>query len=300
MTSSDHEFGGVSTDLKLSLVEGYLRAFTTALRGKFSELWYLDAFAGTGERTVRHAAKEGDLFDPATDERIERHRGSAQIAIDVSPAFDRLIFMDINPKHCEALRELRLKHSDRQIHVLEGNANEAIQRVLRNRPWDGIRGVMFLDPYGMSVNWETLGSIRATEAIDVWYLFSLSGLFRQAALDRGAVDQSKHAAITRVLGTNEWETAFYRKTEKLDLFGQIDEEHARVADVEAMEAFVWTRLSTLFPKVLKPFRLKDNRGISQFALFFCISNPDPRAIGLATRIANHILNSGKVSHVRPR
>jgi hypothetical protein len=72
MKSTDHEFGGVSTDLKLSVVDDYLRAFTTALRGKFKDLWYIDAFAGTGERTVRHSAQDAGLFDPATEERIER------------------------------------------------------------------------------------------------------------------------------------------------------------------------------------------------------------------------------------
>jgi len=59
----EHEFGGVSTDLKLSIVEDYLRAFTTALRSKFRELVYIDAFAGTGERTVRYAADELSLLD---------------------------------------------------------------------------------------------------------------------------------------------------------------------------------------------------------------------------------------------
>jgi len=43
----EHEFGGVSTDLKLSLVGAYLHEFTTALMGKF-DLCYIDAFAGTG------------------------------------------------------------------------------------------------------------------------------------------------------------------------------------------------------------------------------------------------------------
>ncbi|TIN59694.1 MAG: hypothetical protein E5Y29_29475, partial [Mesorhizobium sp.] len=41
--TADHEFGNLSTDLKLSLVEEYLGAFTTALRSKFAELWYIDA-----------------------------------------------------------------------------------------------------------------------------------------------------------------------------------------------------------------------------------------------------------------
>lgn len=38
----DHEFGGLSTDLKLSIVEKYLHAYTTALRGKFDNLWSLE------------------------------------------------------------------------------------------------------------------------------------------------------------------------------------------------------------------------------------------------------------------
>ncbi|SEE75977.1 three-Cys-motif partner protein [Rhizobiales bacterium GAS188] len=299
MAVSDHEFGGVSTDLKLSLVGGYLTAFTTALRARFQHLWYIDAFAGTGERTVRHAAQDGGLFDSATEERIERHRGSARIAIDVKPPFDRLIFMDKNPKHCEALRALRSAQMDRQIEVLEGDANEGIKSLLVGRRWVSTRAVMFLDPYGMSVDWETLEAIRATRAIDVWYLVSLSGLFRQAARRASAVDESKRAALTRMLGTGDWESAWYQKAPTTTLFGEIDGESSRIADVEKMEVFVWNRLRSLFPSVLKSLRLKDGRGIPQFALFFAISNPEPKAIGLATKIANHILNSGRASQVRP-
>jgi three-Cys-motif partner protein len=284
---------------KFRRAAAYLAAFTTALRGKFQHLWYIDAFAGTGERTVRHAAQDGDLFDPATEERIERRRGSARIAIDVRPPFDRLVFMDKNPKHCAALRGLQSDHPDRQIDVLEGDANEAIRGLLAQRRWPSTRAVMFLDPYGMSVDWETLESIRGTEATDVWYLVSLSGLFRQAARKGSAVDEPKRAALTRMLGTNDWERAWYERAQKTDLFGEVDGEHSRIADVEEMETFVWRRLGSLFPKVLKPLRLT-NRGVPQFALFFAMSNPEPKAIGLATKIAAHILNSGRASQVRPR
>src|SRR3984893_12705789 len=60
--SRDHEFGSQDTDLKLSVVETYLRTYTRALTGKWPEIWYIDAFAGTGSRTVRVAARGGDLF----------------------------------------------------------------------------------------------------------------------------------------------------------------------------------------------------------------------------------------------
>ena len=56
--------------------------------------WYIDAFAGTGSRTVRHEARVGDLLDAAMPERIEQRRGSARIAIDVTPQFDRLVFIE--------------------------------------------------------------------------------------------------------------------------------------------------------------------------------------------------------------
>lgn len=244
-----------STDLKLSLVEGYLRAFTTALHGKFDQLWYIDAFAGTGERTVRHAARGGDLLDPPTEERIERHRGSAKIAIDVVPKFDRLIFMDKEPKYCAALRDLAQKNGDRHIAVIEGDANSAIKQIANEQKWDRTRAVMFLDPYGMSVDWGTLEAIKATAAIDVWYLVSLSGLFRQAARNASALDRSKRSALTRMLGTEAWQDAWYRRREGVkDLFGDIDEEHSRVADVQAMETFVLQRLRELFPRVLNPLK----------------------------------------------
>jgi hypothetical protein len=94
----DHEFGAQHTELKLSIAERYLKAFTRALQPHFKQLWYIDAFAGTGSRTI-----------------------------DVEPKFGRLIFMDTMPAHCAALRELSDQDEDRNIVIVEGDANRAIQ-----------------------------------------------------------------------------------------------------------------------------------------------------------------------------
>ncbi|MCV9960361.1 three-Cys-motif partner protein TcmP [Pararhizobium sp. BT-229] len=287
---SDHEFGNVSTDLKLSLVESYLSAFSTALRSQFSELWYIDAFAGTGERVIKHDAVPAGLF-PEIEKRVERRRGSAKIALDITPAFDRIVFMEKKRSYCKALEALKAQHPTRRIDVVRGDANTAIEAEIEAVKWTGKRGVMFLDPYGMAVNWSTLERIRATEAIDVWYLVSLAGLFRQATRDRTKIEEKKRAAITRMLGTGEWESVWYNAPIKQDLFGKVDENLQRIADVEAIETFVGNRLSDLFPKVLKPKRLKNAAGLPMFSLFLAISNPNGKAIGLATRIGNSILKS---------
>lgn len=173
---TDHEFGGVSTDLKLALVENYLRAFTQALRPRFNDLWYIDAFAGTGERTVRRAAREADLVDLAVEEQLERRRGSARIAVDIEPRFDRLVFIDTNRRHVRALKEIRDTNPGRKIDVYRREANAGILDLISGHKFAGTRAVMFLDPYGMHVEWATLQAVQRTEAIDVWYLVSLEGL----------------------------------------------------------------------------------------------------------------------------
>src|SRR4029079_16726196 len=67
----DHEFGGQHTELKLSIIEKYLQAYSSALRNKFPELLYIDAFAGTGKRTVKVEARGEDLFDAEVPESVE-------------------------------------------------------------------------------------------------------------------------------------------------------------------------------------------------------------------------------------
>ena len=61
MPNVEHEFGNRSTNLKLAVVEQYLRQFTIALRHQFKQLWYIDAFAGTGERVERLEAQSGTV-----------------------------------------------------------------------------------------------------------------------------------------------------------------------------------------------------------------------------------------------
>ncbi|MGX9120298.1 three-Cys-motif partner protein TcmP [Mesorhizobium sp. BHbsci] len=290
-TNADHEFGNVSTDLKLSLIEEYLTAFTTALRGKFAALWYIDAFAGTGVRTVKSKKVEALNWLPEIAERVEHRKGSARIALDIKPAFDRVIFMDKRRAHCKALAALAATYPGRDIEIVRGDANAAIRSELSAKRWAGKRAVMFLDPYGMAVDWATLELVRQTEAIDVWYLVSLAGLFRQASHDPANLTPKKRAAITRMLGTDEWERAWYNRKIVTDLLGSVDETHQRIADVDSMERFVESRLKSLFPKVLPPVRLRTDRNVPAFSLFLAISNPEPKAIGLATRIGNHILKA---------
>lgn len=233
----------------------------------------------------------------------EQRRGSARIALDARPAFDRLTFIDQKPGHVRALMALKAEHPDRVIDVVRGDCNIIIPRELANERWSGKRAVMFLDPYGLNVDWETLKAIRATGSIDVWYLVNINGILRQAARSREAIDNHKRQRLTRMFGTDEWISAWYDlRPKQMNIFGQLSpDEWSRTADEAAVETWVQQRLGSLFTWVPKPLRLYMDRGsIHQFSLFFALSNASGPAKGLAQRLAGSVLDKGISSQSWPR
>jgi three-Cys-motif partner protein len=288
----DHIFGAEHTELKLSTVEAYLRAYTKALRRIFDELWYIDAFAGTGSRVVKHDAQPRGLLHEAVPARIERLRGSAQIALDVTPRFDRLIFIEKRKGFADELEKIRGKHSNRRITVIHGDANAAIRNIVRDNNWSDKRAVLFLDPYGMEVDWKTLKAVADTRAIDVWYLFSLSGFYRQATRQFSDIDDDKRAALNRTFGSDSWMEDLYPRERMRTLTDEVRTiRRQRPRNVRVLEGYVKDRLQTIFSTVLDPLRLPRS-GPPRYSLFLCISSRSEKAISVASRIGNHILKAG--------
>lgn len=277
-----HSFGGPWTQIKLDLLGRYLVAFNLALQNSpsasrpFTRI-YIDAFAGTGECEIK------------TDEQtVETIAGSAKIALETAPAFDQVHLIDLNRAHADELTKLAAGYGDR-VRVHNDDANVAINKLLGTLNWNRCRGVLFLDPYGMTVPWTTLQKIAATKALDVWYLFPLSGVYRQAAHNFDKVDQSKSESLDDVLGTPTWRDHFYKPDGQAGLLGE-QESKKRVATPEDITTFVQARLAEVFTGwVSAPLYLRSPTGAPLFALFCCISNPAPKAVGLAKNIASHIL-----------
>ena len=151
----------------------------------------------------------------------------------------------------------------------------------------------------MEVEWATVEAIGRTQALDCWYFFPLSGLYRNAPHDQTKLDADKQRSLDRVLGAKDWRDRWYsHSVEPSDMFE--DDAQATVrADVDAIEAYVKARLETVFKGlVLKPLRLRHNGSNAPMAsLFFAVSNTSPAAVGLASDIAGHILRRGSSSQV---
>jgi len=172
-----HRFGGDWTTRKLEVLARYLRSYTTALKDKptaanpFRKA-FIDAFAGTGYREARRDEKKlattQDLLFPdfAGQEPQSLLDGSARIALQAEPRFDKYIFIERDQKRCAHLQELKTEFPDLavDIEIRQGEANEQIQELCA-KDWSSHRAVLFLDTYGMQVEWRTIEAVAQTKAL---------------------------------------------------------------------------------------------------------------------------------------
>jgi three-Cys-motif partner protein len=176
---SVHEFGGDWTTDKLERVRKYLAAYTTIFasnpRAQKLTPIYVDAFAGTGYRNrPRATGGETPLFTDLTEPDAEDFlKGSARIALEVEPPFKQYVFIEQDARRAQELENLKERFPQRAIRIAQEEANTFLKGWCAHTNWRTCRSVMFLDPYGMQVDWPLIETIARTEAIDLWLLFPL-------------------------------------------------------------------------------------------------------------------------------
>jgi three-Cys-motif partner protein len=286
------KFGGSWTEDKLSRVQRYLCAWTKVMMNQPYSTVYIDAFAGTGYRELQSEDRPGELMMPelAEEEPQRFIDGSVRNALQVDPGFDRYVFVDLDPAKAAELDALKLQFPVRasSIKVITEDANRYLQKLCARPIWDKHRAVLFLDPFGMEVHWDTITAIAKTQAIDLWYLFPL-GANRVLRRD-GNISESHRAKLTALLGSAGWEQVFYQRRSVQNLFGEEDELVYKCGSYPELTKFFVQRLEEVFPGVAQnPLTLCNSRGTPLFLLCFAVSNPSPRARTAALKIAEHIL-----------
>lgn len=290
------EFGGEWTETKLECINKYLKAYLQALKRYNFTKFYIDAFAGTGYRVQHQSACDNSLLSvveesksPETTQIID---GSALEAIKLDPPFNIYVFIEKSKGKCDELNNAIAKYPSKnsKIMILSDDANIAIRELCSRwqRSW---RGVLFLDPFGLQVDWSTIEAIASTQAIDMWYLFPTGiGINRMLPKDK-CFPSGFSERLDRVLGTHDWIDRFYSPMiSPPSLFDEEKEYDAKVANQEAIEQYVVERLKSLFCGVAeKPLTLYNSKRSPMFSLCFACNNP--RGADIALRIASHILKS---------
>lgn len=289
---SAHRFGGSWTERKLEALRDYLVQYQLIFkknpRARKLKTIYVDAFAGTGERDAGERTGPG-LF--GYDEEIRGYQeGSVRKALSIDNKFDEYIFIENKPKHATALKKLIAGEfaalSDRCA-IKEEDANAWLQRWCRNQDWRGQRAVVFLDPYGMNVDWATIEAIARTKAIDLWILFPFAiGANRMMPKD-APPDSVWAKRLTAIFGTDEWKSRFYGNSRKGDLFGDADRSIVKIAGMDEILEFFLERLRSVFAKIVdRPLILENSKRTPMYALCFAAGNP--AGAPTAVRIASHL------------
>jgi three-Cys-motif partner protein len=282
-----HIYGGAHTRRKLEILRAYMGLFTKVMKNQTWDIHYIDGFAGTGEQSFK---TDQDLLG---EEGIISLDGSVKMALKES--FTHYHFVELKKDHIEALEELKATSKKKnQIHIHQGDANTLVKDLCQQIDWRCNRGIIFVDPYGMEVDWETLAAIANTK-LDMWFLFPLTGLIRNAPKSKKALDSHKRAALTRILGTPEWEDKLYSQEEVAvgatgDLFGDTCEPELQL-NVKGLEHYVTERLGTLFPHVAEPVTLHNKLNVPIFSFYFAMANDSEKAKALANRLVTGVRKS---------
>lgn len=291
----EHTFGGDWTEVKLARLAKYLAAYRTIFTGneraRHFTTWYVDAFAGTGSRSSAEVPTSGlglpeEIYQDA-DTR-EYRDGSARIALGLQSPFDKYLFVEKSKSRAGELKAVIGRDFPTLLprcDIRNDDANTVLCAWCKERNWKKERAVVFLDPYGMQVEWSTIQELATTKAIDLWYLFPL-GVARLLKRD-GNIDEAWQKRLDQLFGTTEWRSRFYQTRTTRDLFGN-REETERNATVENIQGFIQERLGTSFAKVANGLVLRNSKSSPLYSLCFAAANE--RGAATALKIAQSILD----------
>ena len=288
--SSFQQFGGGWTQEKLTRVSSYLSAYSSALKKMPFTLIYIDAFAGTGYRNIKIEEKGLGLTDLAGEDAKAFHDGSAKIALLTNPRFGEYYFIEQDSAKCMELEKLKEEFPDKakDIHIVNDDANVALKHICASMmKRKNLRAVLFLDPFGMNVSWDTIEAIARTEAIDMWYLFPLGVGVNRLLTKDGNIPESWQKKLDAIFGDTDWRESFYKKEVTAGLFEDI-EVTRKTGDLKQISDYFVKRLESIFPGVIKkPLPLYNSKNNPLYLLCFACGNKNGTPIAL--KIAGHIL-----------
>lgn len=290
---SQDSFAGPHTVEKLDKLEAYLKAFLTAFKNKpWAHTVYLDAFAGTGE-----IPKAGEPLTLPLEHHHAFVVGSARRALSLELKFKEYIFVEKSRKKSLELRQRLAKEHDEmeaRVSIQNADANEAILQFC-NRRDSNQRAVIFLDPFGSQVDWNSIAAIAATERADLWYLFP-AGLSVHRQIGRnGTVHYTHEEPLNRLLGTTSWREAFIDEEEAApDLFGLQEKRYIKTASPVSVTKFMIDRMGQVFKGgVLDSWLPLGSGNVHMYSLLFACANPSPNASKLALKLAKAVIGNRK-------
>ena len=245
--------------IKLEALADYLNAFTRASTAA-SRTLYLDLFAGAP-----------DNFERGTGNVI---LGSGHRALSTSPAFDRVVLCEYQPRTAEALyKTLTAAYPDRDLVVLPGDCNVEIPKHLDTYDFSWRRGAAvfaMVDQYSAEITWETLRYLSTWRRnkrgfkVELWLYFGHALMPRgmQFNQDKPNVEYAKR--VDRMFGTTQWRELWHARRD-----GFLTGEQFRAELVNLMR---WRLERDLGYSTTIPLEFTNTTGHPIYTVIFATSN----------------------------
>ena len=102
---------------------------------------------------------------------------------------------------------------------MKGDSNKEIQNTLipKLNNIKNFRGLIFLDPFGAHVDWETVTSIASTKKLDMILHFSISDMHRNIGIKKASdLTEDRISRFDKFFGCKDWKNHTHKeKTEPL-------------------------------------------------------------------------------------
>lgn len=208
-----NQFGGNWTEQKIEMIVGYAKAYLTIMNKypQFKTL-YFDGFAGSG-----------DISQKSKSEEIESIKGTAIriLEIDNPKTFDTYYFVEKNEANKAELENIIAKEfANRNSYVVNEDCNIKLRSMaLFMKKNKSYRALVFIDPFGMSVDWESIESLREL-GIDLWILVPTGIGVGRLLKNNGDIPEAWIKKLETFLGISKDEITkrFYKSIRQNNLF----------------------------------------------------------------------------------
>jgi three-Cys-motif partner protein len=288
-------WGGPWTEQKLDAFEKYVNAYLTIMnkyRDRYDwKLVYFDGFAGSGSRQSYDDNKQIiKLFEEDINPlELKVYMGAAERVLNIQQrGFDYYYFIDVSQDSCRKLKEKLDKHLTAGK-LMEFRANDVNEEIIKLahafKQRTDLAGLVFLDPFGMQINWSSIELLAGTR-IDLWILIP-TGTIINRLLDRKAnLVLSDKLESFFGLSIEEIKSYFYNTKTEQTLFGEIKKIQKIEEPIQKIAALYIERLKTIFEEVAdNPLVMRNSKNVPIYHFAFASNNI------AATKIAGQIIKA---------
>lgn len=270
-----NQFGGSWTEAKMEIVVNYAKAYLIIMNKQdWVKTLYFDGFAGSG-------------IIGANDKEI---KGTALRILDIDEPkpFDIYYFVEKDKKNKDSLEAAINRHypnKKKNTHVVNEDCNKKLADMADYlRKNKSFRSLVFIDPFGMSVNWRSIEALKDI-GIDLWILVPTGlGVNRLLKNDK-KIPEGWLIKLEAFLGLPREKilSHFYSDKTVHTLFGNEIKTNKELDAIEKVGSLYTERLKTVFKYVSESFVMRNGTNSIMYHFMMATNN----ATGL--KLANDII-----------